>query len=204
MGIPDARVRITVSAGPGLPDAEPHRLITARPADPPATEAYAEGIRAVVEPLPHGLGPVAGHKVTSYASYVLARRSAVARGAGEALLVDPEGRVVEGAFSNLFAVVDGEVITPPLAQGPLPGVTRQVVLELLAEMAPACRQETVTVTTLREAAELFVTSSVAEVLPVTRLGDQPVGDGRPGPVTRQVQQAYQDCVRRETRRRSDT
>lgn len=200
----EARVRITVTAGSagegvgGGSLGRPTALVTAGPVGAPPGEAYRSGIAAVRHDLPHGLGMGAGRKVTSYLGWVLARRAASAAGAGEALLVDARDRVVEGAHSNLFVVQGGEVLTPPLSSGALPGVTRAVVLELLsAEGIPGGERE-VRWEDLERAQEIFVTSSIAEVLPVTRVAGVGVGNGAPGALTLRIAAAYRARVAHET------
>lgn len=199
----EARVRLTVTAGPAAAGAgaggagRPTVLVTAVAPGAPDEHAYRAGISAVRLDLPHGLGPGAGHKVTSYLGWSLARRTAVERGAGEAVLVTGGDRVVEGAHSNLFAVLAGAVATPPLSAGALPGITRAVVLALLPTEGVPGGERDLRWEDLERAEELFVTSSVAEVLPVTTLGGRPVGDGAPGKVTRRLAGAYRALVARE-------
>jgi len=123
-----------------------------------------------------------------------------ARAAGhhEAVLVDSEDRVVEGATSNLFARIDGELRTPPAEAGILLGITRQVVLELARALGIACREAPIAVADLERADEVFITSSIRELVPVVRVEASVVGSGAPGPVALRLLAAYRERVRRET------
>lgn len=125
---------------------------------------------------------------------VMMRQKAAEEGAFEAIWVH-QGMAVEGAASNLFAVIDGEARTPPDGPRVLPGITRDVVLELAAEEGLPVRTGEVTADELAAAAEVWLTSSTKEVLPVTRLDGQPVGSGRPGPLFRTVLDAYRARIR---------
>ncbi len=126
---------------------------------------------------------------------VLARQQAADRAAIEAILLR-DGLLTEGAASNVFVVTDGVVRTTPLGPAILPGVTRAFVLGVLRAGGRDCREEPVPEVELRAADEIWLTSSTKEVLPVTRLDGQPVGDGRPGPVWREALDRYrQERVR---------
>lgn len=124
---------------------------------------------------------------------VMMRQEAAEQGAFEAIWVH-EGLAVEGAASNLFAVVDGEARTPPDGPRVLPGITRDVVLELAAEQGLPVRTGAITAEELAAAEEVWVTSSTKEILPVTRLDHRPVGSGRPGPLFRTALDAYRTRI----------
>ena len=129
-------------------------------------------------------------KATTLLANVLARQEAKERGAVEAILLR-EGLAVEGAASNLFVVSDGRVLTPPKSRFLLPGITRDLVIELARANAIPCVEEDVPVAVLEGAGEVWLTSSTREVMPVTRLDGRVLGDGRPGPVWRRMNELYQ-------------
>ena len=131
----------------------------------------------------------------SYLASTLARRRAAAAGADEALLTDDDGTVAEGAGSNVFAVVDGHLVTPDA--GVLPGVTRDVVLDVAEAVGHPVVRRDLTRDELLGASEAFVTASTREVVPLVRVDDQPIGDGSPGSVTTAVLAAYRAEVERE-------
>jgi len=111
---------------------------------------------------------------------VLLRQQAREAGAQEAILLR-DGQVTEGAASNVFVVRGGRITTPPLTVGILPGITRDVVLEIMADRKVDGGEETVTAADLRDADEVWVTSSTKEIVPVTTLDGRPVGGGVTGP-----------------------
>ena len=119
---------------------------------------------------------------------VLAKQQAVAAGAFEAVFVR-DGVVIEGASSNTFAVLGGVLRTHPATHRILAGITREVVLELAAELGIAVAEQPVTVEDLGGASEVMVTATTADVMPVVRVDGLVVGDGRPGPIARELHQA---------------
>lgn len=122
---------------------------------------------------------------------VLLRQQAIDAGAQEAILVR-DGEVNEGAASNLFIVKDNTVITPPKGPFLLPGITRDLILELAATNNIKHAECKLTVHDLETADEVWMTSSTKEILPVTRIDDRPVGGGRPGPMCARMLALYQD------------
>lgn len=171
------RLRVTFTAGEAplgsdRGEAGPTLVIAASPMKP-----WPESAAVVTVPWPRNeRSPLAGIKSTSYAENVLALAQAHDHGAGEALMGDTRGRLCEGTGSNVFVVVDGRLITPTLDTGCLPGVTRALVLEWSSAI-----EEDVPFESLKDAEEVFITSSTRDVQPVHRI------DGRslpaPGPVT---------------------
>ncbi|CAI8867158.1 D-amino acid aminotransferase [Methylocaldum szegediense] len=129
-------------------------------------------------------------KAITLLANVLLRQEAVDRGAAEAILVR-DGWVTEGAASNVFAVIDGVLITPPKGNDLLPGITRDLVLELALENDVSAAERHIRIDELKGAAEIWLTSSTREILPVIELDGIPVGNGRPGPLWSQMQAVYQ-------------
>lgn len=125
----------------------------------------------------------AGVKTTSYAENVVALAHAKDRGASEALFANTVGQLCEGTGSNVFVVVGGRVLTPPLSSGCLAGVTRALVLEWLG--ADAVDETDLPIGVLDEADEVFLTSSTRDVQPVHAVGNRNLA-GAPGPVTSRV------------------
>jgi len=125
---------------------------------------------------------------------ILLRQQAIDADAAEAILIR-NGEVTEGAASNVFCVTAGTVVTP--AKGPrlLPGITRDLIVELAAAHRIPCREDTVTVATLRSADEIWLTSSTREILPVTTLDGVQVGNGRPGPIWSEIFRLFQEFKR---------
>ncbi|MBD9360648.1 D-amino acid aminotransferase [Methylomonas fluvii] len=127
---------------------------------------------------------------------ILLRQEALDQGSAEAILVR-NGYVVEGAASNLFAVLDGELITPPKSHEILPGITRDVILELAAAHNIPYQEDIIALEALHNASEIWVTSSTREIVPVIELDGQQVGDGKPGPAWKRMDdllQAYKKSL----------
>lgn len=190
------RIRIVLTRGPGalaapITSLGPGRLIVIVE---PLPVQPAELSLAVVD-LPLARRSGAGHKTLAYLEHILARELAVAAGADEAVRLGPDGNVVECATANVFAVIGGVVMTPPVDVGILPGVTRAHVLDACALAEVAAEQRALTVDELRAADEVFITSAVRGVVPVTKL------DGAPraaGPITARVIDAYLAGIRKQT------
>jgi len=159
-------------------------------------EIAEHGITAVT--LPDTRWDLCHIKAITLLPNVLLKHEAAARGAAEALLVR-DGHVIEATASNVFAIFDGTVVTPPLAAEMLSGVTRSLVLELAAEDGIATEERPLPVARLAACDELWVSSSTREVSPVTTLDGRPVGNGRPGPLWQRIDalyQAHKDALRR--------
>lgn len=130
------------------------------------------------------------HKTANRLAYLIARREAVAEGADEAVLLDHAGTVVEFTTGNLFVVKNGEIFTPPLADGPLPGITRHAVIALAREQRLPVYEVSFKPAFLDQADEVFVTNSLLEIAPVTTWC-------RRRNVTRNLQASYRELVARE-------
>jgi branched-chain amino acid aminotransferase len=192
------RVVMTRGAGEiGLDPAlavDPVALVIAQPLVGPPASAYRDGVAAAIVGVrraePEAIDPSA--KTGAHLSNVLALREARAAGAHEAFLLDARGYVTEGSSSNVFAVARGTVRTPPLAAGILEGVTRGVVLRLAAAARLPVQEVPLRPEDLEGADEVFITSTIREIVPVTRLGSRPVGAGRPGPATRALHRLFRE------------
>jgi branched-chain amino acid aminotransferase len=153
---------------------------------------YSEGIKVAAVDVrrnhPRALDPAI--KSSNLLNNILAVREARSRGGEEPVLLNLEGFVAEGASTNVFVARGGTVFTPPLSAGILAGITRDVVLELLPGLGIAFREEPFRLDDLLGADEAFMTSTTREVVPVRQVDDAVIGDGRPGPLTRRVMQAF--------------
>ena len=130
-------------------------------------------------------------KVISLLANILARQQAVEAGCAEAILIR-DGFMKEGAASNIFVVKNGVLLAPPKTQLMLPGITYDLVLELAKCYGQALKVAEISENELRDADEVWMTSSTKEILAITTLDGNPVGNGRPGPFGEQMFQWYQD------------
>ncbi|MBI4582432.1 MAG: aminotransferase class IV [Planctomycetes bacterium] len=202
--IPDLAVRLVVSRGEGhfgldialCPN--PHLLIYCYPVPVLAERCYQEGIALVISETrrnhPRALDPMV--KSGNFLNNILAYRDAKKAGAHEAILLTADGFVAEGTTSNLFMVKGGTVLTPE-AVGILDGITRAMVLEEAAAAGIPAEEAAIAVEALLAADEAFITSSLRGLVPAARIHGLPVGDGRPGKITRRLMQLYEALVERE-------
>lgn len=178
--LPEVRLRITVPLGCD------EVWIGVEPFVPYPATLYADGARCVTTTLARET-PRA--KSTRFIAPASSARGSSEPGVHELLLVDARGRILEGSSSNFFALLAGELRTA--GEGVLAGVTRGIVLALARGHLPM-REEAVTVAELAACSEAFITSSSREVMPVVEVDHRPIGDGRPGPSTRELARLYRE------------
>jgi branched-chain amino acid aminotransferase len=203
---PESYIRVMVTRGQadlGLaPDLAQHpcRVIIVGRLEPPPPEAYTHGISVVTYRTQRSADATraVGAKVANYLVSVLAMREARLVGASEALVVDADDCVVEGATSNVFALIGGHLVTPPEDAGILAGITRACLLDVARELGLGVELRRLPLRELFVCQEAFVSSSIRELLPVVSVDGHPLGEGRPGPVTLRVLEAFRELVRRET------
>jgi len=188
----EARVRLTVTRG--LPEKSiPTVVVTAVPFEGYSEELYEDGMSAITLPgyrCSNSL--LSAIKSISYLGSILARREAVASNSDEALLINEHGRITEGSFTNIFAVKEGELYTPPIKEGLLPGITREFVIEIASKAGYRIHQHTMPVAKIFDFDELFLTNSLMEVMPLTNVDGNLIANGKPGPVTKDLAQLYKD------------
>ena len=122
---------------------------------------------------------------------VLLRQQAVDQGAAEAILIR-DGQVIEGSSSNVFMVDNNTIITPPKSEHMLPGITRDLVLELAGKHGLPCAESDIDESMLAQAEEVWITSSTREIVPVTQVNSRAIGDGRPGALWKTITGYYRD------------
>lgn len=172
----DAVARITVTRG--IPGGRPARAGCWIEAEPVEARLWRgtrrHGADVILSRRPFAPGPLGGHQTTSRLAYSLARDEARAAGADEAILLSDEGEVIEGAASNVFAVLGAEVATPPRSSGLLPGITRDFVLSQCALLDIRVRAAALWRDELLLAREVFLTNSVQGIVPVATLEGRPL------------------------------
>ena len=194
----DQSLYLQVTRGPAARDHAlpehpvPTVFAMCNPLRPPAAALIEQGIAAITQ---EDIRWARCHiKAISLLPNVLLRQAALDAGAAEAILIR-DGYATEGAASNLFVVLgegkDGVLVTPPKGPRLLPGITRDVILELARVHGIASREDEIRREDLTRASEIWVTSSTKEILPVTTLDDTPVGNGKPGPVFQKMHALYQ-------------
>ncbi len=200
----DAYLRITVSRGLGeigLDPAlckNPTLVVIAMPFEPYPESFYTDGVSvAVVQTrrnLPEALPPHV--KSLNYLNNILAKMEATALGAYDAVLLNHQGEVTEGTTSNVFVALGGRLLTPAHDCGILAGITRNLVLQLARELEIPTEETRLTAADLPIADECFLTNTTVEVLPVTQVDGQKIGDGRAGEITRRLHASFRDSLDR--------
>jgi D-alanine transaminase len=171
---------------------EPTAFVMTNPIKPLPVSYKAEGIKAItVEDIRWAQCDI---KAITLLPNSLLRQQAQDAGAQEALLIR-DGLMTEGSASNSYAVIDGVLYTAPKDEKVLPGITRDLVLELAVSAGIEVKEEPVSLEALRAADEIWISSSTREVLPVTVLDNQAVGTGKPGPVWQKIDTLYQQYKR---------
>ena len=163
-----------------------------------APEDYERGMRIITASVVKNHPSALPSRVKSlnYLNNILAKLEANDAGVPEAVMLNHNGQVAECTADNVFVVKDGEVRTPPPTAGILQGITRDVVLRLCGEVGQACRETDLLRHDLYVADELFLTGTgPAEVMPVVGIDGRTIADGKPGPVTRRLKEAYGRYVR---------
>jgi len=148
--------------------------------------------------------PTAAKGTGMYVNSSLAKMEALNAGYDEAILLAPDGHVSECTGENIFVVRNGRLITPPTSDaGALDGITQQSVETIAGDLGYEVSHEPLIRTDLYTADEAFLTGTAAEVVPIRAVDDRPVGGGKPGPITQQIQALYFSTVRGEVDRYKD-
>jgi branched-chain amino acid aminotransferase len=196
-GLTDARLRVTVTGGPGPPgsgrgDAPPTAFIVAFPLESPSPTADV-----VIAPWTRNEhSATAGLKTISYAANVRALTWARARGASEAIFANTLGNLCEATGSNVFCVIDDVVCTSPASSGCLLGVTRALLLERCAVIGVVAEERDIAIDALVGSDEAFLSSTTREVQPIAHVGGAAMA-AAPGPITAKLASAFRDLVARD-------
>jgi branched-chain amino acid aminotransferase len=141
--------------------------------------------------------PAMAKSGANYMNSQLIKMEAMANGFAEGIALDVDGFVCEGSGENIFVVRNGVVLTPPGWESILHGLTRDAVITLARELGITVREERIPREMLYVADEVFFTGSASEITPIASIDRIPVGEGRPGPITRQLQEAFFAILRGE-------
>lgn len=187
----ELRIRVTVTGGPGP-------LSSSAPTGPASVIVAASPLGDA--PVPSAItvpwtrnerGALAGLKTTSYAENVRALRAAHQAGASEAIMANTVGDLCEGTGTNVFVVIDGQCITPPLSAGPLAGVTRELAIKAMAAHGIKVAERNLPLAVLAEADEVFLTSTTRDVQGLTRVDDRVL---HVGPVTTKAAASFDEML----------
>ena len=199
-GMTDAVVRVSVLAGTAAggfsarPE-ESHLLVIARALPRTLAKDRQHGVTAAVRPA--GSLPLAAHKTTAYLRSVVATRQVAARRVREVLLADDSGNILEGATTNVYLIVRDALVTPPADGRILPGVTRQILLDIAENGGLPYREHPLTPRLLKMADGMLISNSVIEVLPVVEVDGAKIGRGRPHSLAKMFFDLYRERVAEE-------
>jgi branched-chain amino acid aminotransferase len=198
-GLKDAYIRLLVTRGVGDLGVDPRKcrksslIIIAQYADASyGALAKQKGISAIISSVRRDTVDATTHEIKSlnYLNSVLAKIEGVDVGADDALMLDRNGFVSEATTTNLFIVKDGEIFTPPSTASILPGVTRKRIIKLARELGYNMFEKDLTPYDVINADEAFLTGTLAEIVPLVKVRGIEIGDGKPGPVTRRIMDAF--------------
>lgn len=202
-GIKDGYIRLVVTRGAGTLGLDPNKcgdpqvIIIADKISLYPDELYEHGLEiitvATARNHPAALSPRI--KSLNYLNNILAKIEGLQAGCIEALMLNHKGEVAECTGDNIFLVRGGLLLTPPTDAGILEGITRDVVIELARESGMEVRQSPLTRHDVYIADECFLTGTAAEVVPVVKVDSRPIGDGRPGPITRNLMGLFKKATR---------
>ncbi|HIA19411.1 MAG TPA: branched-chain-amino-acid transaminase [Planctomycetaceae bacterium] len=201
-GIQDGYVRLLITRGAGTLGLEPdctgdsQVIIIADHITLYPDEYYQHGLKIITATVrrnhPAALDPRI--KSLNYLNNILAKIEGLQAGCVETLMLNHRGEVAECTGDNIFLVKSGCLVTPMTDAGILEGITRQAVIDLAHESAQEVRQVVVHLEDVYQADECFLTGSAAEVVPVVQVDEHQIGNGVPGPVTRDMMKRFQDLV----------
>ena len=189
-------IQITRGAAPrahGFPkETAPLELLYVREFEDPYAEARQRGVTVITAP--DIRWQRCDIKSTNLLANVLAMQSAKDSGAAEAVFFRPDGTITEGTHTSFFGVLGGKLLTAPQSSAILPGITRSLILHIAGEQRIPIQEHTLRLQDLPRVSELFLTGTTAEVLPVVKVDQGMIGEGRPGPITGRLQEGYRIVV----------
>lgn len=195
---PESKVRITVSRGISKgklnfsQDDRPTLVIIVKPLEPYPKDMYENGVKIIT--FKDIRGNLCYLKSLNYLPNILVKNKVEKDGALEAIFINNEGFVSEGTITNIFIYLDGMLITPPLSKKILPGITRNCVLRMAKELEIKYVEEAFLTDELFQAQEVFLTSTIMEIMPVVRVDDKKISEGRPGPITKKLLDFFHQSV----------
>ncbi len=191
-GLSQARVRIVVTGGQG---GKPSTVVTVENYQPPSEAEYQRGLVSTTSSMKRRTdAEIYRHKTLNQIENLLAKAEAEKHGAVEAIFLNERGHLAETNRGNIFIVKDGVLKTPWLNAAILPGITRDAVLELAHGFGISAFEGEVNAEELQNADEVFITSSMIEVMPITCIDGATIGYGSMGTVTARLRRAYSELL----------
>ncbi|MEM2420013.1 MAG: branched-chain-amino-acid transaminase [Candidatus Bathyarchaeia archaeon] len=198
----DAYIRLVVTRGIGDLGLDPRKckkptiIVITDTIALHKSEAKEKGITAMLTWVKRDPVDATTHEIKSlnYLNSILAKIEANIYGVDEAICLDKNGYVCEGAAENIFIVKNRRIYTPPSSTGALPGITAEAVKELARSLGYEVIEKNITPYELFTADEVFFTGTAAEIVPVREINKRQIGDGKPGPITRRLMEEFSKLV----------
>jgi branched-chain amino acid aminotransferase len=198
----DAYIRLVVTRGVGDLGLDPRKcpkasvIIITDTISIMSSEAKEKGISTAITWIRRHPVDTTTHEIKSlnYLNSVLAKMEATAYGVDEAIGLDKTGLISEGVGENLFIVKDGKLFTPPSSTGALAGITAKLALEFAKNLGYPVAEANITPFQLFTADEVFFTGTAAEVVPIREVNKRKIGNGKPGPVTKKLMDAFEKAI----------
>ncbi|HEX8832549.1 MAG TPA: branched-chain-amino-acid transaminase, partial [Abditibacteriaceae bacterium] len=209
-GMRDGYIRVIISRGPGDLGLDPRKcpkatvVVIADAIKLYPAEVYESGMECVTASTrrsrPDVLSPAI--KSLNYLNHIMAKIECIRAGVPECVMLNSEGLVAECSADNIFILVTDyagktQLRTPPITAGSLEGITRDAVMQIAEEFGIACVERDVALFDIYSAEEAFLTGTAAEVVPMTKLDNRIIGDGKPGAITRKIIERYRELTRTE-------
>jgi branched-chain amino acid aminotransferase len=201
----DGYIRLVVTRGKGNLGLSPEHcpkptiIIIAAKITLYPEDSYEKGLKVITcstRRIAHGaLSPMV--KSLNYLNNIMAKIEATHAGAGEGLMLNEQGLVAECTGDNIFLVTKGQITTPPISSGALAGVTREVAIQIAKEFGINVTEPQMTRYDIYTADECFLTGTAAEIIPAVELDKRPIGNGKPGPVTRRLIERFRELTQSE-------
>jgi len=204
-GLRDGYIRLIVSRGPGDLGLDPRRspkanvVIIVEKLSIYPEEAYLNGLKTISVSTRRNIPDALNAKIKSlnYLNNILTKIQANLAGVGEAIMLNPQGYVVEGSSDNIFIVKRGAVYTPPCYLGALEGITRRAIIEICNRVGYPVKEEPFTLHDVYVADEVFFTGTAAEVIAVREVDGRIIGEGKAGPITTHLLKEFRSIVEKD-------
>lgn len=201
----DAYIRVVITRGEGDLGLDPGKcprptlIIIAHKIVLYPKKFYEEGMELVTVATQRSIPKILDPQIKSlnYLNNILAKIEAINAGKQEAIMLSPEGYVVECTGENIFMVKKGELITPPVSLGALNGITRRTILDVAGELGIPAFERVITRHNLFNADEVFLAGTAAQILPVLRIDGRPIGKGKQKSITRKLMDGFHSLTKRE-------
>jgi len=201
-GFEECYVRITITRGkwlgsiPPIVSSKPNLIILCRKFLPFREELYERGFRTITLSIRRNeTSPLSRIKSLNYLDNILGRMLALEKGVDEGIFLNTQGLLTEGTASNLFLLRDKTLVTPPVEDGVLPGITRKIVIEKASGLGLKIEMKSIRPENIFLFDEAFLTNSLMGIVPWVHSDGQDIGTGKPGAMTQKIRSLYENLFK---------